>query len=120
MTQAGPVEMKYVKPVQNIIDTILETASGIDIVPTFVDGPKSVLSCIVHELGTEKYGLVSVNVDGYDNDVNCFVFNGKLYDYCRAEGFSQEQMISDQSFENKVLTAMPVDDFVETFTGNNN
>jgi hypothetical protein len=118
--QPGPVRMKYVKPVQKIIDMVLETAHNIEIVPTFTDKQRNTLSCIVHELGTEKYGLVSVNVDGCEDDVNCFVFNGKLYDYCRAEGFSQEQMISDQSFENKVLTSISIDDFVKTFTEGDN
>jgi hypothetical protein len=110
------MKMKYVKPVQSIVDKIINNTHGVEVVPTFGDGPRATLSCIVHKLGTEMYGLVSVNVDGYNDDVNCFEFNGKLYDYCKAEGFSQNQMISDESFENKVLTLLSVDEFVNKFT----
>jgi len=106
--------MKYVKPVQDIVDTILDRTDGIEVVPTFKDYRES-LSCIVHQIGTDSFGLLSVNVDGYDDDLNCFIFNGKLYDYCRAEGFSKQQMVQDQSFENRVLTAVPVDQFIKMF-----
>ena len=109
--------MKFVKPVQDIIKEILDTAHGVEIVPTFPDDPRETLSCIVHELGTQKYGLVSGNVEGHiDNDVNCFIFNGKLYDYCKAEGFTQTQMVSDKSFENKVMTLIKPDKFIKMFT----
>ncbi len=110
--------MKFVKPVQDIVDKIQSSSHGIEVVPTFVDDPRETLSCIVHELGTQKYGLISVNVESYDDhdSANCFMFNGKLYDYCRAEGFTQNQMISDESFENKVLINVPIEKFIEEFT----
>ena len=108
--------MKYVKPVQTIVDSILdESSGGVEIVPTFNDY-RDTLSCIVHQLGTDRFGLVSVNVDGVKGDVNCFKFNGKLYDYCKAEGFSKQQMVEDQSFENRVLTPVSADKFIEMFT----
>ena len=111
--------MKFVKPVQDIVDNILGNSHGIEVVPTFIDDPRETLSCIVHELGTQKYGLVSVNVENFEgdkNDVNCFIFNGKMYDYCKAEGFTQDQMVKDKSFENKVMTSISVNKFIGTFT----
>ena len=95
--------MKYVKPVQDIIDTVLDRSPDIEIVTTFKDY-REALSCIIHRPGTDKFGLLSVNVDGSNDDISCFVFNGKLYDYCKAEGF-----------ENRVLTAVSVDEFIEMF-----
>lgn len=111
-----PEEMKYIKPVQDIVDTILSEAIGIEIVPTFPEEPKKSMSCIVHMLGTEKFGLIGINIEGIGDDVNCFIFNGKLYDYCRAEGFTQSQMVEDESFENKVLKRTSTDKFIEYFT----
>tara|TARA_R110000751_G_scaffold167000_2_gene272841 strand:+ start:300 stop:659 length:360 start_codon:yes stop_codon:yes gene_type:complete len=107
-------KMKYVKPVQDIIDTVLGRSPDIEIVTTFKDY-REALSCIIHRPGTDKFGLLSVNVDGSDDDISCFVFNGKLYDYCKAEGFSKQQMVEDQSFENRVLTTVSVDEFLEMF-----
>jgi len=108
--------MKYVKPVQSIVDIILEKSPyDIEVVTTFEDS-RETLSCIVHRLGTDKFGLLSVNVDGLSDDINCFSFNGKLYDYCRAEGFSKQQMVEDESFENRVLTTVSADEFIKMFT----
>ncbi len=108
--------MKFVHPVNESVKKLLEVAAqedvDINVVPTFPDKARKTLSCIVQATDTDRFGIISVNVEGVDGDVNHFVFNGKLYDYCRAEGFTKEQMVSDSSFDGKVLNRRDRDDFI--------
>ena len=80
--------MKFVHPVNDSVKKLLEVAAqedvDINVVPTFPDKARKTLSCIVQATDTERIGIISVKGESVDGDVSHFVFNGKLYDYCRA------------------------------------
>ena len=115
---------KFVKPINDALIELQVLAENInmmiDIVPTFENSPKETLSCIVHAANRDRFGIMSINVDGApelkeedSDEINYFVFNGKLYDYCKQEGFSKDQMINDESFENKVIIRKTKNDFFD-------
>ena len=117
--------MPYVDIIQNLIDEITTLAEDhgevLNVADTFED-KRSNLSCIIAVEGTERFGVVGINVEEYsstDHPLCFFIFNGKLYDYCKAEGFSRNQMVEDESFENKVLVPKTREEFIDFIIGNN-
>ena len=114
-------KMTYVKLIQDIIDRVQDVAKErnveIHVISTFEDVVEST-SCIMNRENTNQYGLVCLNVEGYDEPINFFTFNGKLYEYCKAEGFSRDQMVSDKCFENKVLVKATEQEFIDCIINN--
>jgi len=111
--------MAFVKIIENFIEEVREAVedSGDTLIvsETFEDDVREPLSCILHVEGTDRFGVVSVNVEAETDgeEVNCFIFNGRLYDYCRMEGFTRTQMIEDATFEDKVITRKTKQQFID-------
>ena len=115
--------MPYVPIIQKAIDDVEAAAklNGCDILimPAF-ETDNVHTSCIIHLEGSDTFGIIGINVDGHstDDEPMCyFTFNGKLYEYCKAEGFTRDQMVEDASFENKILIRQPREDFVNYILG---
>tara|TARA_R110000765_G_scaffold187749_1_gene293260 strand:- start:114 stop:467 length:354 start_codon:yes stop_codon:yes gene_type:complete len=115
--------MIYIPIIQEAIDEVKASAElkGCDVlvVPAF---PSSGIhtSCIMQLEGSDTFGIIGVNVEGHstDDEPMCyFTFNGKLYDYCKAEGFTRDQMVEDISFENKILIRQTRENFADCILG---
>jgi hypothetical protein len=92
--------------IETIVDALLARANKTDMEVTadntFDDERKSV-SVLIHNMSTNSLGIIATDVEEFeDTDPVIFlIFNGKLYDYCKAEGFNRESMVTN--FKNQVL-----------------
>ena len=92
--------MKLDLRLETIVDLILHKANKADceiyIEPAFDDPELEQGSIIVHNVETNAFGLVACDVKEYPDDpVCCFKFNGKLYNYYKAEGFERNNIVED-------------------------
>ena len=111
--------MVYVPIIQEAIDEVRAAAvlkeCDVLIVPTF-ESEGEHTSCIIQLEGSDTFGIIGINVEGHstDDEPMCyFTFNGDLYEYCKAEGFTRDQMLEDISFENKILIRQTRENFVD-------
>ena len=107
------------KNLETIIDGLLAKADKLNI-ELVVDDPfedvphKEGTSAIVHNLTSNEFGLMATNIEEVtDGPVIFFTFNGKLFNYCKMEGFSRSDMIDGPGFKNKVLQQVDMKNFTE-------
>ena len=107
---------RYDPKIETVIDGLLSKANSsnteLQIVPTFDEcDSRCADSVIVQNIETNSFGIVCVNVSEYEDEPICFfMFNGKLFDYCRSEGFDKSSMLT--SFPDKVLKKVSMDAFI--------
>ena len=75
---------------------------------TFREG----LATVVHNPSNGQFGVIATKVVEWSEEAVCFfVFNGKLFDYAKAEGFDRSQMLT--AFENKVFKKVDPNQFAD-------
>ena len=93
------------KRLEIIIDALQHQANEHDVELTFdetFDDERSNMSFIINNMQTNDFGIISTDVREFPDDPVCFfIFNDKMYVYCKAEGFNRKQML--ESFDNEVL-----------------
>ena len=99
--------IKYNIRIENVLDKFIpiaiENELDIEIEPTFTDNGRQECSCIMRRVTDNRFGIISVNVQEYpDDSIVYFVFNPKLYEYAKAEGFDRDAMVCDLSVFKKV------------------
>jgi hypothetical protein len=98
--------MKYDLRVKAVLDALLVEANKRDIelnVEPAFGGTRKHMSCIIHNVSSHKFGLISTDVSEYPDDpVVLFSFNTDLYNYAKMEGFDTTEHILE-GFSNKVF-----------------
>lgn len=88
----------------------------IDDVFTEDDDPGKSRAVIIQNVETSCIGLMAANLKEYPDEHIVFLeFNTKLYEYCKTEGFTREQMLA--SFEKKVLKLRTLPEFTDFLLG---
>lgn len=92
--------------IETLVDALLAKANKTDMevtVDNTFDDDRKAMSVLIHNMSTNSLGIIATDVDEFeDTDPVIFlIFNGKLYDYCKAEGFNRESMVTN--FKNQVL-----------------
>lgn len=102
--------------IEIFVDAVLAKANNanmeVTVNNTFDDDRES-LSVLVHNVDTNNVGIIATEVREYANTepIIFLIFNGKLYDYCKAEGFDRDSMIAN--FEGQVLKKVEQKQFLE-------
>ena len=104
------------KRIETVLDGLLMLADQHNIeltVENTFDKPETEsLSCITHNPGNNQFGIISTNVEEYIDEPVCFfLFDSKLYTYCKMEGFDTANMLDGFKnilvvFESPLLRAV--------------
>jgi hypothetical protein len=113
---------EFDKRIETVLDALMHRADeeNIDLTveSTFDDDHVKDLSCMIHNGHTNKFGIISANVKEYPDDPICFfLFDSKLYEYCKMEGFDTSNMLA--GFENKVFQKVNIKKFFSTMLDDN-
>lgn len=108
--------MELDKRIETVLDVLLRRADkyqvDLEFENTFDDDIHGKSSVIVRNADVDKFGIIAVNVENYEDEpIVFFMFNSKLYQYCKMEGFDLKQMLS--GFGNKVFEKVDVKKFFE-------
>ena len=69
------------------------------------------VAVIVQNNDTNTIGVLTTHVEEFPDDpICCFGFNGQLYEYAKAEGFSRDNVYS--AFPDQVFKKIDEQDFV--------
>ena len=104
------------KRIECVLDVLQHKANkysiGLEVEHTFDDEINSKSSVIVRNPDNDTFGIIAVNVENFlDEPVCFFMFNHKLYQYCKMEGFELPDMLS--GFDNKVFEKTDIKSFFE-------
>ena len=98
--------------IDRIVSKALEKDFDIEVEPAFNDA-RGYGSCIIHNIDTNKFGMISMNVKEYpDEAIVYFSFNDELYTYAKMEGFDTTEDIM-KGFDNQVFVKEVYKDFVK-------
>ena len=105
--------------IETLLDIIRYKADkvGCDIAiqSAFDDKEREEKAAVVHNVQTDEFGLVACDVAEYiDEPVTCFKFNGKLYDYYKAEGFEKSTIA--ENMQGDVFIKMSLSEFCAYIT----
>tara|TARA_R110002020_G_scaffold115149_2_gene264842 strand:+ start:513 stop:863 length:351 start_codon:yes stop_codon:yes gene_type:complete len=77
-------------------------------------------SVMVHNLDNNGIGIIATEVTEYKEteQVIFLIFNGKLYDYCKAEGFSRDGMLN--GFQDQIMKKVDREEFFDFILGKSN
>ena len=76
------------------------------------EDPGKSRAVIIQNMESNCIGLMAANLKEYPDEHIVFLeFNSKLYEYCKTEGFTREQMLS--SFDKKVLKLRTLPEFTD-------
>jgi len=105
--------MMFDSRIETVLDIIRYKAdkTGCDIgIQSAFDDEREYMAAVVHNIQTDVFGLIACDVAEYaDEPVSCFKFNGKLYDYYKAEGF--EKSTIEESMQADVFIKMSPSEF---------
>ena len=110
--------MSFNNKIESIIDGLKSRADS-DGIELLIDDPfdgdpsKEGLAAIIHNINSNQFGLVATDIEEIKEPISFFLFNGKLFDYCKMEGFSREDMVQGPGFKNKVLRPVDMKEFVK-------
>ena len=98
-----------------IVDALLAGANRHNrelIIDNAFDDERKNDSVIVQNLETNQFGIIATDVIDYKEDPVVFlIFNGKLFNYCKAEGFKREEMM--EAFDDQVLKKVAPTEFYD-------
>tara|TARA_Y100000310_G_C20408905_1_gene680991 strand:- start:65 stop:415 length:351 start_codon:yes stop_codon:yes gene_type:complete len=111
---------KFDLRIEAILDGLFKVANdhGIElgVESAFDDPHMEDLSCIVRNVNTNDFGIISVHVKEYpDEPVVFFLFDSNLYQYCKMEGFDTNNML--KGFDNKVFIKTDMKHFFDSMLG---
>tara|TARA_R110002074_G_scaffold9705_5_gene38009 strand:- start:427 stop:777 length:351 start_codon:yes stop_codon:yes gene_type:complete len=110
--------MMFDSRIETLLDIIRHKAdkAGCDIaIRSAFDDDRESMAAVVHNIETDSFGLVACDVAEYaDDTVSCFKFNGKLYDYYKAEGFEKSTIASNM--QGDVFVKMSPSEFCTYIT----
>ena len=111
--------IKYDIQIENVLDDFIpiaiENELDIEIEPTFTDTSRRECSCIMRRAMDNRFGIISVYVKEFpDDDIVYFIFNPKLYEYAKAEGFEYPAMVDNLSVFKKVTRKVFFDHLLGT------
>ena len=115
--------MKLDPRIEIFVDSILhqanESNTDITIESTFEDARRE-QSVMLHNVDNNGIGIIATEVTDYKDTepVIFLIFNGKLYDYCKAEGFSRDGMLN--GFENQIMKKVDREEFFDFILGESN
>lgn len=104
------------KKIQTILDGLLSLGNKLN-VELITDDPfegipeKEGNVAIIHNLNNNNFGMVGTKIEDYHDPVSFFIFNGKLYDYCKKEGFDRNAMLEGDGFKDKILKPVDMEEF---------
>lgn len=109
------------KRIETVLDGLLVLADKhnieLTVENTFDEPETESLSCITHNPDTNQFGIISTNVEEYIHEPVCFfLFDSKLYTYCKMEGFDTANMLD--GFKNKVFMKVTMQEFFNSMLGN--
>jgi len=104
------------KRIECVLDVLQHRANKLsielEVEHTFDDELNNKSSVIVRNSSNDKFGIIAVNVENFLDEPICFfMFNHKLYKYCKMEGFELPDMLS--GFKNKVFEKTDIKPFFE-------
>ena len=113
---------EFNKRIETVLDALMHRADkenvDLTVENTFDEGHVKDLSCMIHNNTTNRFGIISTNVVEYPDDPVCFfLFDSKLYEYCKMEGFDTSNMLT--GFENKVFQKVDVKEFFSIMLDDN-
>ena len=113
--------MEIDKRIETVLDVLLYRAVkcevNLEVESTFDDDIYGKSSVIIRNSDTDKFGIIAVDVENYEDEpIVFFMFNSKLYRYCKMEGFELPDMLS--GFENKVFEKTDIKSFFEFILDN--
>ena len=110
--------MNYDLRIETVLDSLRYKADKYDIEllidSTFEDecAGRGTKSAIIHNIQDNKFAVIGVNVEEFPDEPICFfTFNGKLYEYCKMEGFDRRDMTT--TFDNKILKKVDCKEFMD-------
>tara|TARA_B100001123_G_scaffold371402_1_gene434582 strand:+ start:1597 stop:1959 length:363 start_codon:yes stop_codon:yes gene_type:complete len=112
MYQEGEMNLKL----GIIVDALLAGANKhnkeLIVENAFDDDARKNDSVIVQNIETNQFGIIATDVVEYEDDPVVFlIFNGKLFNYCKAEGFKRSEMM--EAFDDQVLKKVAPTEFYD-------
>ena len=105
--------------IETVIATLNSKSLDIDDEIIIHDYDNSDNMVVVENITSHKFGLIACDVVDYPDEPLClFTFNGKLYEYCKMEGFSQKDMTDKDGFAGKVLKKVTLKEFFNYILNN--
>ena len=106
--------------IEAVLDGLLKLANDhnveLEVESCFDDPHTKDLSCIVRNIITNDFGIISVNVKEFpDEEIVFFLFDSDLYQYCKMEGFDTKNML--EGFNNKVFIKTNMKPFFDSMLG---
>ena len=114
--------MELDKRIETVLDVLLRRAYkcqvDIEFENTFDDDIHGKSSVIIRNGDIDRFGIIAVDVENFLDEPICFfLFNSKLYRYCKMEGFDTSNMLA--GFENKVFQKVDIKKFFSTMLDDN-
>ena len=105
--------MIYNSHIETVIDVLYSKTMDTDVELQIHSGCDDRSVAIVENTNTRRFGIIATNIEEYpDEPLVLFTFNGQLYEYCKAEGFDQSDMVNKKGFNNKVLKKVNLKELV--------
>ena len=91
------MENEYDPKIEAVLSDLLtmanETDSEIVVEPAY-EGKAGRLAVIVQNIQENKFGIIGTNIEEFPDDPLClFLFNDKLYNYGKMEGFERDDIL---------------------------
>jgi hypothetical protein len=106
--------------IETVLDALIHRANKQNVellIDSAYEDERRESSAIIHNVKSNMFGVVGVNVSEYpDDDICFFIFNDKLYTYAKMEGFEQNQVLD--AFDGKVLKKVTRREFFSSILNN--